>query len=215
MIVKKVKLNNKSRKGDYYYVRSETKGSRPKYYKARTGLKEKDYIFAYDNKIRLRSSGGRSKVQKQKSVKELFGNRQIEDILERGYAETTINNILKLTPYGKKTAYMKLLQPIVKDSELRQILSREENVQRFKHRLGFEIYLHGESNEVLATMEYPHKGKTLAQVASDLKGIKLGEEIADNYAHIANRMKNLGYTYSHKKNGTLRNISVKIIFRKG
>ena len=43
---KEVKLDNKSRKGDYIYIKAINK--KPKYYKKKEGLSKRDYVTAYE-----------------------------------------------------------------------------------------------------------------------------------------------------------------------
>ena len=54
--LKFVKLDNKSRKGEYVYVKLDTK-ARAAYFKKKDGLNLDDYITAYEGKIKNKRKG--------------------------------------------------------------------------------------------------------------------------------------------------------------
>ena len=53
--VKKVRLNNKSRKGEYYYIKRH--GKRSAYYKIKEGISLDNYLMAYDGKVKVKKKG--------------------------------------------------------------------------------------------------------------------------------------------------------------
>lgn len=222
--IKEVELNNKARKGKYIYI--SEKGKSGKYYKKNEKLKEKDYIEIYKGEG-LRSKRGGISKEKIKVIRRVKKKKlvEIEKSLRSGYAQTTVNNANKLTPYGIKTAYMNLLRNkdkvgdklgIVRDKELLDILTRTEDVEKWKHRVLYGIELIGDKGEILAKMTNKNP-KTLYTISSELKEIaKEGRELGNEYE--ANGIKGdaekKGYNYEGIGKGKIKNIRIKLVFRK-
>jgi len=223
--IKRVKLNNKSRKGWYIRVREIKK--KIKYYKEKKGISEKDYKYYYSKGITSKRGG----ISKKTLIKERKIDRvakkypKVEDVIGSGYAEYTMRNAKMITPYGMKTAYMKLLlnkdgggdgKPIVRDKELLELITRSENVDKWKHRILFEVHLKNERGEMLATIS-----NTTIKLIGELKKevlneIHLNEDYEGQYRRIMDRVSNKGYRVNQgtTKKGRVKIIDVKMIFRK-
>lgn len=223
-IVKETNLNNKTRKGKYFYVKL-AKGDKGKYYLARKGLKADDYLEAKKYGVIQKKKGVIGKENIKKQIKKIGKKgEKIEESLGYGIAGTSIKGLHKLSLYNMRSSYNKLLlntdklgegTPIVKDKELLEILTREENVIKYKHRLGFEMTIIGQRDEPLAKIRYEQARKTLNEVVNDIKGIvKIGMDVQDFSPKIASEVKKKGYTYNHIDNGKVKSIDIKIIFRK-
>ena len=131
IIIKKT-LNNKSRKGEYFYVKLK-KGDKGKYFKAQKGVKRGDYAEASRYGLIRKRTGVKGITNIKRKVRQIKKRPQeIETSLKPGVAETRIQNPEKLSVYGMKVAYTRLLlntgkagdgKPIVRDKELIDILT--------------------------------------------------------------------------------------------
>lgn len=220
-LIKKVKLDNKGRKGDYFYIKL-AKNKRPAYFKVKEGAELQDYINAYEGKLRYKKEGILAKSPKS-YIKKVSKRKKIEDLIAKAYSETDVKNMQNLTPIGIKTMYMKLLMtrvepykhPPVADKELAELLARPENVRGWKHRIEYQISLLDKDENVLATY-VKMGGKDLVEVVDDVnKQIKIGSEVNIGYDKIGGDLKSKGYIYSGKMNGIVNDIKLKMIFRKG
>ena len=179
LIIKKKVLNNKSRKGDYYYIKEGS--NKPAYYKIVPNVSLDNYLMAYRGKIRIKKKGviQYSKLSPaQKYLKKVGKSRKIEDLIGKGITETTISN-LKYT--GRKrthTAYVNMLSPLVKDKELLRILALEENVNKFKHRIQTIVTL----SSIEGDMEINLKvfNKSLSDISNDFKSITKKVDVVEN-----------------------------------
>ena len=217
-----VTLNNKSRKGQYVYIKLG-KGQRGAYYKVKKGVSDKDYIKAYKNKLISKKLGVRKGLKPEAYKSKLLKTKKIDNLLSKGIAKVEINNASNLSQYGINTAYRNLLlnkskagngKSIIRDLQLTSILAREENVEKYKHRLSFKVKLQNSKGEILAELTSIGK-KTLRTVLKDMKSImKVGTDIVDFSPSIAMKMKEKGYSYAHQNNGKYAKMNISIILRK-
>lgn len=228
MVIKKKKVeiklkdfgaDKKGRKGEYYYVKEFKK--KGKYYKKKEGLKERDYLEYYKRGIVSKRGGvSKKRLNVEKRLDELTKKYpKIEDELGKGYAEHTIRNVTILTPQGINKAYKDLLankgkEPLVRDKDLIDILTRPENLEKWKHRVMYEVRLNGE-NEIIATI-INNVIKTLPKVRREiLEEARIGSEIGAIYKDLKSLEKK-GYNVSYnKRGGRVKSISIKMTFRKG
>ncbi len=124
-----------------------------------------------------------------------------------------------------RTSYMKLLMNkdragdghgIVRDKELLELITRGENIEKWKHRVLFEVHLKNEMGEMLATIN-----NTTIKLIGELKKevldiIHIGEDYEGQYKGISDRISRKGYQVNQgtTKKGKVIDISVKMIFRK-
>lgn len=223
--IKEVQLNNKSRKGSYVYVKE--KGRQGRYYKKNPNVSREEYAEVYSKGGLRQKRGGvtknKVKVIKKRSVKKLV---EIDNVLKDGYAQATVERAEKLTPYGMKTAYMNLLRNkdragdghgIVRDKELLDIITRPEDVEKWKHRIAYEVEIIGQG-QVLGRMtnQYPKSlGIALGEIR-ELVGV--GSEITGYDGQGGVQGKNFGgkgWNFERLSKGRVETIKVKMVFRKG
>jgi len=223
--IKEVTLNNKSRKGDYIYVK-ET-GKQGRYYKKNPDVPKDDYAKIYQQGGLRQKKGGltrdKVKVIRRRSSKKLL---EIDKILEDGYSQTTVERAEKLTPFGMKTAYMNLLRNtdkvgdgrgVVRDPELLDIITRPEDVEKWKHRIMYEVSIMGGA-ELLGKMtnQYP---KTLGIAMSEIRElVGVGSEITGYDGQGAVQGKNFeakGWNFERLAKGRITGLKIKMVFRKG
>lgn len=224
-LVKEVTLNNKSRKGTYYYIKTapNTRGS---YYKKKEGVRIKDYIKAKKEGIVSKKRGVRAVSDMEKFAKKNFRGKKIDSLLQKGYAENTIRNAETLTQFNIKKAYMNLL--LDKDHKgtkglkmggkeaykLAEILSRPENVPKWNQHIEYVAIIKGEQGEELGKFRSAHKNQTLEGMISFIKEyLKKGTEVSYEQ-YIGTLMKNKGLTYEHKKSGKVTGINIIMVYRK-
>lgn len=218
---KEVSLNNKSRKGDYVYIK-ET-GKQGKYYKKKPDLQKRDYLEVY-NQGGLRSKSGGITAQKIQAIRRVQRKKigEIDTILRDGYAQNTIERAQTITPFGMKTAYMDLLRNrdkvgdrlgIVRDKELLDIITRPEDVEKWKHRIMYKIELMG--NEGLLATANNQTPKTLGIVISDMRELKVVGSNVEGYGRLAKEISNKNYNFEKIADGRITNFRIKMVFRKG
>lgn len=229
-IIKEVKLNNKSRKGNFIYIREN--GKKGKYFKRKEDLDNihyTDYKTFYNDGLRAKKGGiTKEKVNKKKRIEQLTKKYPlIEETIEKGYAENTIKNGQNLTHYGIRTAYMNLLRNkdragdghgIVRDKELLELITLPENVEKWKHRIMYEISVYNEKEEKLILITN-NTIKNLSEIRDEIiKYIKTGMEVGDFSKRIDEmNLKNRGYSinYNNQVKGRIKEIRIKMVFRKG
>lgn len=216
---------SKGRKGKYFYIKEI--GKRPKYYKKKAGITRKDVEQYYRRGITSKR-GGISKERIKKEIKLDKLQRiypKIEDVLEKGYAEYTLENAERLTPTGIRTAYQYLLlnkgkagdgKGIVRDKELLELITRSENIDKWKHRVLFEIQVKNEKGEMLLTInntQVKHLGEIKKEI---MDRIKTGQDYEGQYKTFG-ELEKKGYRINAgtTKSGKISNIKIKLIFRKG
>lgn len=219
--IKEVKLNNKSRKGNYIYIKEPKKQG--KYYKKTEGLSNSDYLEIY-NEGGLRAKRGGVTKTKIEAVKRIKNKRvqEVDKIIKDGYAQATIERAERLTPYGMKTAYMDLLRNkdkvgdklgVVRDKELLELITRPENVEKWKHRIMYNIELYGKEG-LLATMNN-QVPKTLGVIISEIRELGVIGGDIEGYGKMAKEVKNKNYNFEKIKDGKVTGFKIKMVFRKG
>lgn len=169
--VRKKYLENKSRKGWYYYIKE--KGKRPAYYKVKEGVTLDNYLLAYDGKIKIKKKGVleyNKETPAEKYLKHVVKDkRRIDKLISKGITETAIENLNLLDRGSTHKAYMKMLEPLVKDKELLEIIALEENIKKFKHRIQTNIIMKSADGKV--EIELKTFNKTIDEIRRDLKGL--------------------------------------------
>ena len=134
----------------------------------------------------------------------------INQIMKKGLTNTTIENTKNANRTTIIKARMKLLEPLVKDQELRKILTQDTNFQKLKNRLTHQITgLNNNNEKVLTTELY---GKTIQETIK-----KINEEIQDKTTDYIS-LKGLGYQNTQTDTTTrekITKINLKTILRKG
>lgn len=236
--IKDFGMNKKSRKGKYFYVKEPKKVG--KYYKKKEGINKKDVIEFYKRGIVTKRGGvSKKRLERERKLDKLAKKYpNIEDSFgKRGYGEYTVKNAQALTPNGIRTSYGYLLmnrdkagdgKGIVRDKELLELLTRGENINKWKHRVLFEIYLTNENGEVLATINNT-KIKTLGEIKKevideikvgrsyDLAGVGSPNADSTNTTEFTKRIVKKGYRVNRgtTSNGKVKDVKIKMIFRKG
>lgn len=167
--IRKVKLNNKSRKGDYYYIKEA--GKRPAYYKIRAGVTIDNYLMAYEGKIKVKKKGVLQYTKETPAERYLkravSDKRRIDKLISKGITETTINRVSTIDRRSTHKAYVKMLSPLVKDKELLSIIALEENVKKFKHRIQSSIKLTSLDGNIEINLKTFNK--TLMEINNDMR----------------------------------------------
>lgn len=225
-IIEKKVLNNKSRKGEYYYVKLE-KNTRGSYYKTKPNYTKEDYVNTKKYGIINKRRGAiKTSATSQYYIK-LAKGRKIEEMLGTGYAEHIIPDITKLSVHKLRTEYKNLLLDKknkgiyglkinnAQAKELAEILTRPVNTQKWAKHIEFIGTIYNEKGESLATITSPHQNKSLYQIKGELQGIlRKGEHIQEQYGRIKETLEKKGYKYSFTKEGTVSRISMKMVYRK-
>lgn len=150
-------MNSKSRKGIYYYL---YENGRARYYKKEKGKDVDYYLNKFKQPKRNAVKGFIRKVQRRTSV---------DKYVTKGSGKTEISEIKRLDNYHIRKAYDQMLKPLVKDKKLREILTKEENISKFKYRIATRITITGEEGK---RVTYNCIGKTLSQIKTDFAEIK-------------------------------------------
>lgn len=222
-IHKEVRLNNTSRKGTYIYIKHP--GKKPKYYKKKPGLTHEDYEYLYTRKIYDKRGGiTRSKIQKEQKFENIVRQYpSIEASLGNGYAEHTIQTYNTLSTQQIKRAYNQLLattntanqQPIVQDQQLIQLLTRNENLEKWKQRVLYEVTLFNQEGLILNTINNT-KTKTLNDIQKELlPKVRLGTDY-DTWYKNNEEIRKSGYVIhqGNTRKGRINKVTIKMVFRK-
>lgn len=225
-ILRKTELNNKARKGSYIYVKLK-KGIRGRYFREEEGLQPEDYLTVAQGKIEYKRGGIKKLLERPENFEKAIKRRKtVETLLKKGYSETHIKNALTISPHKMKESLKELLKERVKDDWLINILTQDDNIRKYKKRLGYDITLKGNEGQEIAVLSHFGK-KTPNDVVKDVKIMIKGQgkeqiEVTDytsangtQGSDLSKLAKSKGYSYSPKTNGKVRSVSVKISFRKG
>lgn len=217
-------LNNKGRKGKYYKVHE--KGKKTKYYKYRKGIDKKIYLEYFKRGIVSKRGGVKGeKVKKEIRIDKIAKKYpEIEKITPSGYAEYTIRNAKRLTPQSVKESYKFLLmnkdkkgdgKALVRDPELIDLLCRQENVDRWKHRIGYEVIAKNEKEETLMTIT-PKTIKSLGEIKAEvIDNIEIGEDYKAQYIKIEEKIsKSYNVNTGAIREGKIAQIKIRLTFRK-
>ena len=168
--IKKKFLDNKSRKGWYYYLKEYKQ--KPAYYKIHPGVSIDNYFLAYKGKVRIKKKGVvryTKETPAEKYLRKVEKGQKIEDLISPGISESTLPNLKFAGRKRMHKAYVKMLGPRVLDKELLDIISLEENVRKFKHRIESTITLVSSDGKV--QFQLKAFNKTLLDIEDDLKGM--------------------------------------------
>lgn len=174
LTIRRKELNNKSRKGWYYYIKEGKK--RPAYYKIKEGVTIDNYLMAYTGKVKIKKKGVMQYTKETPAEKYLKtvvkDKRKIDKLISKGITETSVTNLQLLDRSRSHAVYQKMLRPLVKDKELLHILALEENVRKFKHRIQTQVVLSSGDGKISINLKAFNK--TLGDINTDLIGIKKG-----------------------------------------
>lgn len=135
----------------------------------------------------------------------------INQTIKKGIATTTIKNIQTANTTTIQKARIELLTPLIKDQEIRKIMTTTENFQKLKNRLDYKITAQNQNNNTLLTTEL--YGHTIEHTIKKLK-----EDLQNKKTDYIN-LKNKGYqntnTTTTNQNETIKTINIQINLRKG
>lgn len=233
MKTKLVNLNNKSRKGLYLYVKEKGRPARyykyegrkdetkvlENYYKRKYKQKKAvEHIRKYKEK-RLTKKQSKVKVTVEKTKKQISKARklgEIKDLIKKGVHIVKLDNPHKSTNFQLATLRENIIKKCTTDKTVTKILSEEQNFNKLKNRLEFDII--GYNNEGDKTISATRYGTTLRQAINEIKRTMLIEQetregftdpLLDNL--IAKGWKN-GRTHKNDETVALR---MNITIRKG
>lgn len=145
---------------------------------------------------------------------------KIEKTINQGITQTTINNIYQTNTQDTTNAIKTLLQPLVKDQEILNLLTQDQNQQKLKHRLQHQIQIQDNTNQTLLNLQHIGK-KTIQQVINEIqKNIPAGTNIDSeegtpkNTNILLQTLRQLGYTTQTTHQGTTAKAKLTITFRK-
>lgn len=233
--IKLKELNNKSRKGLYFYIKQ--KGKKGAYYKYKEGQtidpykqyytdkyvkdkpkgKIKDYIETYNKKIaKQKTTITPISRQADRYLKRIRKQTPIQQIIKKGISTAVIPNALKTGKITLEKTKQDLLRRLVLDNDLLKVVATTENIKKIKTRLEYRINILNPKGETLATTSTFNK--IPETVINELQNsIVIGETIKKlETPKIENKLKNIGYKgFTRHKDGQVNSIRIQIIFRKG
>lgn len=193
MNYKIVELNNKSRKGLYIYLKEPKQPG--KYYKIQPGTPIEQTIKHYT-------------TPKTKRPKRTWHKRKsIEGQLSKAIKTASTND---LTTKGIHTLKSRLFQNIVRDKQLKEIIIKDHNLQKIKHRFDITITTKGKDGTIFTAEKLNITPDQARQHANE---INIGENTQKSYQSIQ-KLKNKGWTINQQQKGTITNITLTITFRK-
>lgn len=165
--------NNKSRKGRYVVVKDVKTGKRGAY-KYQEGTNLGDYYKAFKSKLKVKKWG--VKPKKKRKTAELYRKKvgrtpSIESIIKKGMTTTKPVNLKTADRHKTTTIYKAMLRELVKDRELLDILTQEENIKKIKHRIESKIIMTDDSGGVVANLTVYNKtaGEVILDIQENLK----------------------------------------------
>jgi hypothetical protein len=196
--IRQKSLNNKSRKGLYYYIRE--KGKKPAYFKVKEGITVDNYLMAYYGKVKIKKKGvvqynKETPANKYLRKVDIRGGR-IDNLIEKGITTNIVSNLKVLDRKMIHNTYIKMLKPLVKDKELLEILATEENIKKFKQRIQTSVTV--TSKEEGIRFELRIFNKTLEEVSNDFKEIGKKEGIFEGDIQ---KILNKGYKFTGIQQG--------------
>ena len=197
--VKIKRLNNKSRKGLYIYIKQ--KGKRGAYYKYKgdevvdayrqyyvdryVKKKPKGSLGQYIKGYKLRVEGRRVKRtaitrQADRYIAKIKKKRpELMKAIGKGIRKAVIRDVRNAGNKQIRSAKLKIMNGLVLDSGLIELILQNENMKKLKDRFDYQVLMIGKGGEQLAET-FIH-GKTIEDVVMDLKKlIKKGEKIEDH-----------------------------------
>lgn len=215
-------LNNKSRKGTYFYVKSP--GVRGAYYKIDESVPVQVYAEYYEkryvsNKSRVTfnqfKKKERKKIPYKKTVEKARKEKAPSTLLRRGVSRESINDVRKLPHKGMKKHAENLIGRLTKTKSDAKRLVQQENLNKLKTRLEYRMNVYDKDNVLIAQIS-AMGNKTPEQVRQDIsEQMKTGIELRDFSPTVAESLRQKGYTYNHVQNGTVKRVQMDMILRKG
>lgn len=204
-----VLLNNKTRKGQYVYIKEPKKPARYYKYIPSISINEyKEYYMAKKDKTKIAIN---PKRKKHKKIQQKTYN--LNKSIGSGINKVYIKNIKEQNNYKIKKAYKDLLNPLVADKEILQIITQDTNINKIKHRFEYKVWYINDKGDKIGIAN--KIGTTIKEIQKDHKKIIKGESITDgSLGKIRELMKKKGYKYQHYLNSKLDRIDLEIIFRK-
>lgn len=176
-----VLLNNKSRKGEYVYIKEN--GKQARYYKVPENTTKKDAYKAAEIHY------GITKVEEKSPNKKIKQQRvkPINDTIKAGITKAMMKNILVTSNTNKKQALEELMKN-AKTEEDRKMLIQEANQQKIKHRYEHEIEFQDAYGQVLFRAKAYNK--TINEVEKEVNEIiKTGQTYEVEQGEYASSMK--------------------------
>lgn len=214
MIIKPVELNNKSRKGIYLYIKE--KGNKGAYYKLKEETPKEYYIERYEQtyKKQQKEKGKRRKYQEKKKYtpKKITS---LEKAISKGITKVKIKNIETTNQATITKAKKQLLYQLVRDEQLLQIIIQQQNIEKIKHRLEYNINIKDTEGKTLMTTGII--GQTPETVIKKLKeALQIKEKIKKGYQNrIAEALQAKGFRKPEATNdGYPQKTEIEITFRK-
>lgn len=240
LTIKIKRLNNKTRKGLYTYIRLDGNKGRYYQYKQKEGELEatKKYYLDQVRKQKKSVMLGKNTLKNYKEIYEkTFTQKPIKQktaltsqakkyltkvqkqpinrVLKAGIKHITINNALAANNNTIKRVNTTLLYTMVKDQEILDLISKEENMKKFKHRFETRIEIQDSTGKVLASATAfnmtPEESTRQVQ-----KSIKEGTELKEGYdTNTRQKLEVRGYTnYTHYHAGKIHKVRTTYIIRK-
>lgn len=189
IIIKKVILNNKSRKGEYYYIKDKNKPAR--YYKINNN---EDEVANYYKKRYIHQIGYKKKfIKKNKNIK----SKLIKGRNEVVYDFFEINNTLI------KNKRKELLKDIIKGNADEFI--KNENFKKLSPFIHYKITGYNENEEVLFENKIVHNIEQILLHTYLLEHLYKGMEVESDKIRKLNQL--LGVKFI--KSGKLNKIEIK------
>lgn len=209
----KVKIkdfDNKSRKGQYLYIK---KGNHPgRYYKYALEVPVDNYVNRYTANILSRIATPGKKIKHEVlSRKKVY----IEKSIKSGVTKVLIPEIRNISNNELNKYKEKLLKKLVKDKELLKIIATEHNFEKIKHRIEHKIIIQQDKNTLVTCSTF---NKSPEKLKSEIeRNIKNGE-LVDNKGYnstIKRKLELLQYqNISLQKDGNINKVSIEMKFRK-
>lgn len=183
MKIKLVKLNNKSRKGMYYYIKEKKK--RGKYFKKIPKIKKEHYIELYETAKEITKKGRKVNtkhtlkkiIQIRKTNTKISKKKLIEKMLTKKTTKKTKGLKQFITPKktkitkkleqlrgNKRKIISELMQKITKKSQLKRVVN---NIDKFKKHIVYELEIKGiiDGQQGIKTLgTITHKGITYQEM---------------------------------------------------
>lgn len=231
MEIKIINLNNKTRKGTYIYLKEKNYPAR--YYEYKAGDIIDSYKEHYINTYILKNKKATIKQYKQaytqatqtgqkhelinqqayKYIEQLKNKPSVQKAIKTGITTTIIKNAQNAGNTQLKKAKTELLEPLVLDKQLLKLLIKDENFNKLKHRLEYQILGKGKNGEKrISATKFNTEPETIIEELK--KTIKQNEET--NMSNYIKKLELNAWKNMEKgQNGQINTIDLKIIFRKG
>lgn len=228
-------LNNKSRQGQYIYIKQTKK--RGAYFKLRENtpidaykqyytdkyIKNKpkgtvqEYTKTYTKRI-TKEKTPRTPISRQadRYLAKIKRTKPVQQLIKTGITNTNITNAQKTTNKQIHDKTKELLKDLVLDKKILDLLVTRENIKKIKSRLEYRITFKDKDGDTIGTSGAFNK--TPQEVINDMKKMNIdGEEVVQaKTPTLNNKLNKAGYQkYQHRNDGKIRRTEVNIILRKG